>query len=76
MLSFWPGHSLQLQIKLYPLCAGKIYRFGVVFLKQQVIRIREEAGRCLLCHEPKCGAACPRGVDVGRIVRALLHFLL
>ena len=40
-------------------------------LKQQVIRIREEAGRCLLCHEPKCSEACPHGVDAGRIVRAL-----
>ena len=40
-------------------------------LKQQVIRIREEAGRCLLCHEPKCSEACPHGVDAGRIVRSL-----
>ena len=40
-------------------------------MKQQVIRIREEAGRCLLCHEPKCSEACPHGVDAGRIVRAL-----
>ncbi|MBO6266488.1 MAG: hypothetical protein J6M57_10855, partial [Acidaminococcaceae bacterium] len=40
-------------------------------MKQQVVRIKEEAGRCLLCHEPKCNAACPHGIDVGRIVRAL-----
>lgn len=40
-------------------------------MKQQVIRIKEEAGRCLLCHEPKCNEACPHGIDVGRIVRAL-----
>ena len=40
-------------------------------MKQQVIRIKEEAGRCLLCHEPNCSMVCPRGVDVGRIVRAL-----
>ncbi|MBQ2221135.1 MAG: hypothetical protein II419_05715, partial [Acidaminococcaceae bacterium] len=37
--------------------------FGRSMLKQQVIRIREEAGRCLLCHEPKCSEACPHGVD-------------
>ena len=40
-------------------------------MKQKVIRIKEEAGRCLLCHEPKCTASCPHGIDVGRIVRAL-----
>ena len=40
-------------------------------MKQQVMRIKEEAGRCLLCHEPNCSMVCPRGVDVGRIVRAL-----
>ena len=40
-------------------------------MKQQVIRIKEESGRCLLCHEPNCSMVCPRGVDVGRIVRAL-----
>ena len=45
--------------------------FGRSILKQQVIRIREEAGRCLLCHEPKCSEVCPHGVDAGRIVRAL-----
>ena len=39
--------------------------------KQQVIRIKEEAARCLLCHEPACSGACPRGIDIGRIVRAL-----
>lgn len=39
--------------------------------KQQILRIKEEAGRCLLCHEPKCSVACPHGIDVGRIVRAL-----
>lgn len=39
--------------------------------KQRILRIKEEAGRCLLCHEPKCNAACPHGIDVGRIVRAL-----
>ena len=39
--------------------------------KQQVIRIKEEAGRCLLCHEPVCNAGCPHGIDIGRIVRAL-----
>ena len=35
--------------------------------KQQVIRIKEEAGRCLLCHEPACSGACPHGIDIGRI---------
>ncbi len=39
--------------------------------KQQVIRIKEEAGRCLLCHEPACSGACPHGIDICRIVRAL-----
>ena len=34
-------------------------------------RIREEAGRCLLCHEPSCSPACPRGIDTGRVIRAL-----
>ena len=39
--------------------------------KQQIIRIKEEAGRCLLCHEPACSGACPHGINIGRIVRAL-----
>lgn len=34
-------------------------------MKQQVIRIKEEAGRCLLCHEPKCSEACPQVVKEG-----------
>ncbi len=37
----------------------------------ETIRVRAEAGRCLLCCEPSCTGACPRGVDVGRVLRAL-----
>ena len=34
-------------------------------------RINAEAGRCLLCAEPRCTKHCSRGIDVGRIIRAL-----
>lgn len=30
-----------------------------------------ETGRCLLCLEPACTAACRRGIDAGRILRAV-----
>ena len=39
--------------------------------KLQILRIKEEAGRCLLCYEPKCSAACPHGIDAGRIIQSL-----
>ncbi|SDB33524.1 dihydropyrimidine dehydrogenase (NAD+) subunit PreA [Eubacterium oxidoreducens] len=35
------------------------------------IKIREEAGRCLLCHEPACTKACDGKVAVDEIVRSL-----
>ena len=34
-------------------------------------RIAAEAGRCLLCSEPACTKHCDRGLDAGRIIRAL-----
>jgi dihydropyrimidine dehydrogenase (NAD+) subunit PreA len=32
---------------------------------------REEAARCLLCHDAPCTAACPRELDPARLVRAV-----
>jgi len=37
----------------------------------QEISQREEAAGCLLCHSAPCTKACPYGVEVDRIVRAL-----
>ena len=33
--------------------------------------LAEETAHCLLCYDPPCTAACPRGQDPGRLVRAL-----
>ncbi|NDO45401.1 NAD-dependent dihydropyrimidine dehydrogenase subunit PreA [Clostridium sp. MD294] len=30
-----------------------------------------EVARCLLCHEPACTKACPKGISVGDIIRSL-----
>lgn len=30
-----------------------------------------EIDRCMLCHEAPCASSCPRGLDPGRLVRAL-----
>lgn len=35
------------------------------------IRIKGEAGRCLLCHDAPCAKACPGAVETDRIVRCL-----
>lgn len=34
-------------------------------------RIKSEARRCLLCHEPSCARACPKGTDIAGVVRSL-----
>ena len=36
-----------------------------------MMRIKEEACRCLLCESAKCSAACPYGFDPARAVRAV-----
>lgn len=33
--------------------------------------LKDEAARCLLCAEPKCTAACPKGQDPARALRAV-----
>lgn len=40
-------------------------------MSKEAIRIRNEAARCLLCHNPKCNGVCPHGIDIGRVIRAL-----
>ncbi len=35
------------------------------------IMLYSEASQCLLCQDPSCSAACDKGVDCGRILRAL-----
>lgn len=36
-----------------------------------MIQFYEESARCLLCAEPKCTQACPKGFDPARMVRAV-----
>lgn len=36
-----------------------------------MLKIREEAARCLLCAEGKCTSSCPKGFDPSRAVRAV-----
>ena len=36
-----------------------------------MFRLKEEAARCLLCLEGACTAACEKGVDPARAVRAI-----
>lgn len=36
-----------------------------------MIRLTEEAGRCLLCADAPCTQSCPKGFDPGRAVRAI-----
>lgn len=36
-----------------------------------MIKLYEESARCLLCENPKCTQACPKGFDPGRMVRAV-----
>ncbi|MGN0178986.1 MAG: NAD-dependent dihydropyrimidine dehydrogenase subunit PreA [Monoglobaceae bacterium] len=35
------------------------------------MKISEEAARCLLCNNPKCTSACPKGFNPGMAVRAV-----
>ena len=35
------------------------------------IKIKSEAGRCLLCQDAPCSRCCPRGLAVADIVRSL-----
>ena len=39
-----------------------------IFMRMNLLA---ETGRCLLCLDPACTAACPQGIDAGRILRAL-----
>lgn len=36
-----------------------------------MLKLEEEARRCLLCENPACTAACPRGQDPARALRAI-----
>lgn len=36
-----------------------------------MFRLKEEAARCLLCLEGACTAACEKGFDPARAVRAI-----
>jgi len=40
-------------------------------LKYREILITEEAGACLLCHDAACAKACPSGIEVDKVIRAL-----
>ena len=33
--------------------------------------IREEASRCLLCHDAPCSKACPAGTNPAKFIRSL-----
>ena len=35
------------------------------------IMLKEEAARCLLCHEPPCSAACPADKNPAKILMSL-----
>jgi dihydropyrimidine dehydrogenase (NAD+) subunit PreA len=41
------------------------------FTKYDQLVLHEEAARCLICHEPACTQACPKGIDAGKFVRSL-----
>lgn len=40
-------------------------------MRYEAIRIKSEVGRCLLCHEAPCTKACPHGIRIERVMRAL-----
>lgn len=44
---------------------------GTITMAYGGIRINEEAARCLLCENAPCTAACTKGYDPGRAIRAV-----
>jgi len=40
-------------------------------MKYSTIFLQENVSKCLLCAEPSCSKACPKGVDCGKIIKSL-----